>query len=47
MKAAEKGEHEIVSYLLEQGATVDAHDDESWNALMWAAVAGTDAFLLS
>ena len=40
MKAAETGEHDVVDFLLEQGATVDARDDEAWNALMWAAVAG-------
>merc|ERR1719375_700432 len=40
MKAAEHGESEVCKFLLDEGAAPDAKDDEGWNALMWASLAG-------
>ncbi len=40
LSASECGEYDTVRFLLEQGASVEAKDDEQWNVVMWAAVAG-------
>jgi hypothetical protein len=43
MAAAREGDLEAVTRLIEQGIPVDAHDDNGYTALMYAANAGQDA----
>merc|ERR1719453_175178 len=39
-KSAEQGEIDVCKMLLDEGASAEQKDDEGWNVLMWAALAG-------